>query len=245
MRTLLIAAAAALSAMPSSRADACGGYVREPQVLVVSTHHLPRAEGGARRRMFVILDERAPEGLAWTRLAPGSYDDAKIASAPPLAEPMEVTLVGPSGTRTVKLRERVYLASSWQWRQPTAALEVEPAPGEELELALRGAAHAAWLPLDGAVGSARDVAWLGQQDIDVRSADATFVQRIRGTGLELVTAYPEGAPALTIVRRGERAVASHAGTPAGAYADRGGIWLASRTEDGRVRTMYAGAALRP
>jgi len=145
MRNLLIAAtaAAAVSAMPTRPADACGSYTPEPQVMMVSSHQLLHTDGRARRRAFIILGEAAPEGLAWTRLAPGTYDGTQIASAPLLAEAAELTLVGPSGTRIVKLRKQVYLAAAWRWSQPMVALEVELGPRDDFRAALWGAQPAA------------------------------------------------------------------------------------------------------
>lgn len=242
MRSLLIAAAA-LAALPSHHADACGGYVPEPRVMMVSIHHLAQDTGPARQRSFVILDERAPEGLAWSRLAPLTFDHSKIASAPPLAEPMEVTLIGASGARTVKLRKRVYLAPSWGWKQPTAALEVELASGEDFAIALPGAARAAWLPLGAATGSDGDVAWLARNGVHVRSAEMTYVQIIRGTGLTVITAYPESAPAVSVVRHGERIIVSSTGTATAAYAHRGSTWLVTQNEDGRPRALPFAAQL--
>lgn len=251
MRHLLLAAAATAAATlavsaPARPADACGGsYFPAPQVMTVSTHHLMRGDGaGERRRTFVITGERAPDvGLTWTRLAPGTYDGTQIASAPLLGTPAELTLLGPSGTRVVKLRKRVYL-QGWQWKEPTAALEVELGPRDDYQLALWGSQPASWLGLESVAGSERDAAWLAARNVSA-SAERISVQRVRGAGIEVVAAYPDDyEPMVTFVRRGEARLGQYTGSSvAAAIVQRGRSWLVLTTPHAAPRAVYLGPAL--
>lgn len=242
MRNLLIALAAviAVPAMPAAPAEACGPYMMEPEVMPVSTHFTFRDDGGGRRRTFVILGNSAPEGLAWTPLAPRSYDTTQIAAAPLLDAPVELTLVGPSGMRTVKLRKQVYLAASWRWQEPVSALEVEVGEQEDFRFAMWGAKPAAWRALESGRAGQADVAWLAAQGVRVADAGRIYLQRVRGSDVEIVAAFAEGGALVTFVRRGEVSVGRYEGSASYAFAQRGRGWLVLEQRGQALRTVSLG-----
>lgn len=243
MRNLLIAltVAAFVPAMPAAPAEACGPYMMEPEVMSVSTHYTIRDGGGDRQRSFVILGDRAPEGLTWARLAPGTYDGTKIADAPLLEEPLEVTLVGPSGMRTVKLRKQVYLAATWRWDAPVNALEVELGPKEDFRFAMFGTRPATWRALESGRAGQRDVAWLAAQGVRVADAGRVYVQRVQGSQVEIVAAFAEGGELVTFVRRGELRLGRYEGAASYAFMQRGRGWLVLEQRGQAPRLASLGA----
>ena len=126
MRALLFSLAASLAAATAitPNADACFNAI-QPEVLGVSDHF--------GRGAFVVLDAPAPASVQWRQLWPHSYDSTSIADAPALVAPVEVVLIGTSGTRSIKTSRVVYLRPAWGFDgKAHLALEVDLAKGERL-----------------------------------------------------------------------------------------------------------------
>ncbi|MDX2091629.1 MAG: hypothetical protein SFX73_27460 [Kofleriaceae bacterium] len=149
MRSLMVAAALALTSLVAQPvADACGGSYdsfrprikkRAPALFLVAPH------AGS---TFVLLNQPVDEKAhTWRRLERRSYDDTMVAPAPMLASPVEITLVGPGGTKIVSARKQVLVKEAFlHGREPTVAMYV---PAGEFRIAVLGA-HAgyAWHELE-------------------------------------------------------------------------------------------------
>lgn len=199
MRTLLIAPVLASFALTTVRpADACGPYMREPTLMRISGH---RTESG--NRVFAITSEAMPaiDHDKWVRLAPRTYDYAAVADAPNLARAIDMTLIGPSGTRVVSSRERVYLSQTFVSHGPNVAMEIR-VPSGKFSIAIAGKHDkASWIELaTERRGDAKDIAWVEAQGIEPLSDQYVYVTRLQGTAFEAVTVFPRGGGMTTLVR---------------------------------------------
>lgn len=252
MRTLLLAIAftsAALCLPPPPSADACGDYAMSPRVYTIATYRGVGEDGAAILRTFVLLWEtEAPQGLAWSRVAPRSYHTTMVAHAAFLDQPMELTLVGPSGSRTVQLRKQVFIAPSPTAGRPWIALEVALQPREQYKLAIAGGELAAWRPFASAALRERDLAWLAAQGIRPETPAYASASRISGTDLELLFARPANESAVTTVRRAGQLVAQFRGeqTPTGAFVQDNMLWLVVEDRRGGERvSVHSLGAITP
>jgi len=200
MRTpLLIAAVAGLaSLMPTPNAEACGGYgefLPTPTVMVVSSHAArANPSAGFRQRSFVVFgQEAAAAKLSWRRLAEHSYDSTEIAAMKRFATPVELTLVGATGTRIVKTSRQVALRGSWQFDGAKLGVEVDGAHDRQFAIS----------------GADESTSWIGLQPTE----DGGWKQRVPGTDATtaLVTASDRGP--MTVISVGgfeKRRVAGYA-----------------------------------
>jgi len=197
MRTpLLIAALGLVSALPSPDAEACGSYGPPvPQVMVVSNHVARTANVESRPRSFVVLDAAATGKLRWRPIALHSYDSTEIAAAGPLGDPLELTLVGPSSSRTVTVSRRVALKRNWRFHEPRLAAEIDD-PRQTMMFAIEGSEPVTWLNLE-------------------TTDESGTVQRVAGTDATATITSTEGGPA-TVVRVGGFQVRQVAGYTVGA-----------------------------
>ena len=117
------------------------------------------------------------------------YDSSRIAPAPELATPIQLTLLGPSGTRVVTATQQVYFDDAWDLDQRGGhrALEIKTDRMERFDVAIEGRARGvSWRGMTAvskADGEAKD--WLaahGRSDIRYVS-----VQTIAGTSTQIVT----------------------------------------------------------
>jgi hypothetical protein len=137
----------------------------------------------------------------------------------------------------------VYLQAAWRWEQPTAALEVELGPRDDFQLALWGTRPTAWRGLEGVAGSPRDAAWVAVQGVRA-AAERIWVQRVRGTELEVVAAYPDDhSPMVTFVRRGEVSLGRYTGSATAAFLQAGRGWLVLATHGAAPQTVHIGRAI--
>ncbi len=214
MRTLLVIPALA-SVLSSVRpADACGGYIREPQLMRISSHH---TEGTT--RSFVLLgdlDAATAKQAKWVRLAPSTYDYAALADATDLDAPMTFTLIGPSGTRVVSTRQRSLLSQTFVSYKPSIAMEIR-APKGRFSIAMVGNhERAAWLePGREQRGAAADVAWVKTLGIELLGSEYVYVSKLKGTRFETVTVLPKGGGIVTLVRSNGSLYAKFDGSVAG------------------------------
>jgi hypothetical protein len=197
----LVALAASL---PLHHADACG-RMEAPHMFAVSQHY--------NHHTFVVLDEAAPADAKWRQLWPDSYDYTRIADAPALDAPMELTLLGPSGTRVVTTTKRVYLEDSFGDRTPHVALEVDVDDEEQFDVAIAGRARrASWRAIEQAPDAQNDgAAWLathGRQDVRL-----AYLATIAGTTTQIVTWFDNGAH--FAVRNGDADLGDHDGVVIG------------------------------
>lgn len=207
----LLAAVALTALLPSHDADACGPYVPEPEVFALSSHGL---SSGA-TRTFVVLGEGAPEGATgWRPLAPGTFDPARIVHADASKQPMLVTMVGPSGTRTVTGKQRVYLARTFAFSDPRLALEIDAGRGADgFEVALAGVHRdAAWIGLAAPVRTTGDAAWIAAQGV-VAGPGHHYVQRVGA--VEVLTVLGADGQPTTLLRHGNDSYGQYAGAPIG------------------------------
>jgi hypothetical protein len=233
----LLAAVLATTTLSAQVASACGGsYVDfnpAPRVLAVSTHHLnPGGPGPRNDRAFVVLAQSsdAVSNDDWDFIAPRTFDATQLAVLSPLATPMEVTLVGPSGTRVVKTKQQVALRRGLTGKQQRLALEVPLRANQEFAIAIQGrASDAKWHSLFAKDASAKTASWLRQQGI----TDAKYiaVRAIKGTGFELVDFQRNDGNWHHIVRDGGTSVgAAAASVPIGALTTQGRTFVVFSTD---------------
>lgn len=194
MRNALVLLAPVLASL-ARPADACGPYGFTPRLMRVSTHF---ADGGT--RAFVITNEKVSDDQPWVLLAPRSYDNASVVDVANPKAPIDVTLVGPAGTKIVSSRERVYLSRTFVSRAPSVAFEIRAQRGE-FAIAMAGKhADATWIKfLDERDGTAADRAWVEAHGV---SPDHVYVKKLDGTELEAVTVLPKTGETMTFMRRG-------------------------------------------
>jgi hypothetical protein len=185
MRTPLLIAAAVASLMPTPNAEACGGYgdfLPTPSVMVVSSHAArANPSAGFRQRSFVVFGQDAEAAqLSWRRLAVHSYDSTEIAAMKRLESPVELTIVGETGTRVVKTSRQVALRGSWQFEGAKLAVEID------------GGVHDRQFAI---VGAGESTSWIGLQTDDTGAK-----QRVPGTDAttRLVTAASGPATVISV-----------------------------------------------
>jgi hypothetical protein len=214
MRSLLVTALALATQIPATT-EACGDYFY-PRVFLLSNHYAHEGE-----RSFAVMSREVPARLAWTALAPMTYDNSKLAPAPALEPAQTLTLVGPDGRSIVTSRARWYLDSSWRPSGKATVLEVEAT--HEFAIALAGAHEdAAWIAVDPRTNTQRDLDWVAAQGVHATNVS---VSRIHGTTLDAVTAYRDDATAVTFVRSGTANVGSAEGHALGGLTVRGRRYL--------------------
>ncbi|MDQ3370918.1 MAG: hypothetical protein M3680_36325 [Myxococcota bacterium] len=246
MRTLLIAALALSSTLPSPAADACGGYGVDPapQVLQLTHHGAVISDRGtvSAPRSFVHTPEVAPDGLTWSWLTPRTFDTTQIATAPTAATPVTFTLLGPSGTRVVTATRKVFLADARPERGAHGAFEVPITRTERFEIAIEGSQRAArWLALEAGPVTAARLRWLAALGVTPHDQQDVVVTRVAGTDLETISVFPKGGTrTLTFVKQGARNHGSFEGSAIGAFANRGARQLVLRHE-GRISVVALGA----
>jgi hypothetical protein len=209
MRTpLLIAAVAGLaSLMPTPNAEACGSYGDlGPTVLLVSGHSArtnPRAE--FRQRSFVVLGRSVEAaGLRWRPLSVYSYDSTEIAAMSRLAAPMALTIVGKTGTRTVKSARQVALRGSWNFEGAQLAVEVDGSiPDRQFAI----------------VGADESTAWIG-----LEPAKDAAMQRVPGTDATTTLVSASDGPVTVIDVNGSE-IRRIAGYATGAIEWRGSKYV--------------------
>ncbi len=255
MRTLLIAALALSSTLPSPDADACGGYTSspEPQVMQLTHHRALIGDDGKvlAPRSFVRTRELAPDGLAWSWLTPRSFDTTMIApaptaptapAAPTAATPVTFTLLGPAGTRVVTATRKVFLADARPERGAHGAFEVPVSGGARFELAMRGdQADARWIGLEEVAVTGRTLRWLAALGVTPDPREDVQVRRLRGTPFEVVSVYPKGGSKMvTLLKQGGRNHGSWEGLPVAGFSNRGARQLVI-ADAGRVTLVYLDA----
>lgn len=234
MRSLLLGALSLVAALTDTRdADACGGYRPGPEVFQLTAHTVIDRDRPGRApstRVFALLpwDHAPADGLAWRRISPMSFDATEIASATPFANPVTLTLLGPSGARVVSTTKHVFLSRSWHFDRPVGAVEVT-AQGD-FQIALRGnLAGARWVELDDVATTKPLEAWVqanaGSAGRD--GVESIFASRVRGTTTEVVSFYSRSQQRrVTLLKVGTASYGALAGTPLGAFSLDGRIQLA-------------------
>lgn len=220
MRNLLLAPVLASFVLSSAPAEACGPYTPEPTLFKLSTHAV---RSGTRlvtttTRTFVLtdtIDRAQADRLAWQPLAPGTYDYARMALAPDLAQPIDLTLIGPGGTKVVSSKRRAFLDRTFAELQPSSALEVEVERGK-FAFAIAGRhARAKWISLDDRGTTAADLAWVEKQGVTVIDPQYVQVAKLAGTHLVTISVLTKDGM-VTMVRSGHALYAQFAGTTRGA-----------------------------
>jgi len=234
MRNLLIVPMLASLALAAEPADACGPYVSKPRLMQLTTHF---TDGGL--RSFAITNEPAPANLAWTRLAPSTYDYASIAEASDPERALDLTLVGPDGTQLVSSRRRVFLSQTFTKSTPSVAMEIT-VPRGQFAIALAGKhADATWnAGRQVRVGNRYDVAWVNTQGIEPMMASLVSASKIDGTDLEAITVLPKTGEQITFVRRGTQVARQFEGTLLGLLGVDGERFVVARTSDQTVHTVW-------
>jgi len=242
MRTLLIAAFSLSALTPSRDADACGSYTPEPQVLRLSTHFVPGGDGDRRRTFALLGSTTPPPKLAWKLLAPMSYDATQIANDMMLANPITLTLVGPSGTRVVSSSKHVFLSRSWNFDATASALEVDGGVG--FAIAIEGKHdRAKWIELEDVTpAKAKLRTWVTALGVTPYDADSIYVNRVKGTDLEIVSVYPSnGTKMITFLKQGDRNHGRFDGSPLGAFSN-GGVTKLVLADGARATAVFLGAS---
>ncbi len=233
MRNLLLAPVLASLAIATVRpADACGPYVREPKVFRLSSHYV-QTLGQPATRTFALVDAAAnTEQLAWTRLAPNTYDYARMSRMSDLATPMAVTLIGPSGTRVITSKQRAVLDHTFETRKPMTALALD-LPEGKWSFALEGRHEgAAWIGLEDKTASAADLAWVLARNITPLDPQYVHVGKLAGTQLDTVTVLSKSAGMITFVRSAGDVIAQFEGSVVGAVTIKGQRFVLASSTDG-------------
>jgi hypothetical protein len=233
MRLLTTLAAAlalstSLTATTTRSADACGGRYEPPapRMLLVSSHgihHGPRWS----TRAFAVLETGVELGAnpKWQPLAPMTYDATRILPLSRLAKPMELTLVGSSGTRVVKTDKQHALSQDFHigFDQTRAALELPVKRNERFTIALAGRVDdAKWFELAFQQGTAAEDWWLAQQGYE--NVESVSVQPIAGTELQVVVFYVDGKPGFA-ARQGDQLIGGSSGQPLGVVSTGGRMFV--------------------
>jgi len=236
MRTMLLAPVLASLAIATVRpADACGPYVRQPEVFQLSSHHT--AVGPTLTLTFALVGVAAnTEQLAWTRLAPDTYDYARMARMADLATPMAVTLIGPSGTRVITSKQQAVLDHTFESRKPMTALALE-VPKGKWTFALEGRHEGAqWIELENeTVAGATDLAWV--KAMGITPLDPAYVRVGKLAELDTVTVLSKTAGMITFVRSAGSVIAQFDGSAVGAVMIKGERFVLASSTDG-VSTIW-------
>lgn len=218
MRTILLLLTVSMAAIsiPPGDAEACGGdYWLAPQAHRIASVRAPGSRPDTVRR-FVLLDAAGPDQVAWTEQVPDGHALAKLAHATWLAQPVTVTLIGPSGARQVTSREQVFVGQGLD--APALALQVEVPRDAQLVLALDGpwqTRDLAWRPLERTQRT--DPQWVLDQGIVPSIPSWAPILQVSGTNTEAISLYPRGSSEMvTLVRRGNTHIGSYRGTAFGA-----------------------------
>lgn len=204
LTAIALASTTLLAAAPAREAAACGG-LEAPEVVLLSTHLAPAAPGTGTtytRRTFALTGDRVPAYLAWSLLAPGTYDNTEIAFGSVYGPSVELTLVGPSAARRVSATDHVYLRHTFTRAEAQAALVV---PSGDFRIAIAGRAdeRSRFLALDGyRDATSADAIWVSRQKVNAYNAHIS-ISSIRGTAYEAITVVPRNGDArFTLLRRG-------------------------------------------
>ena len=183
----------------------------------VTTHF---ADGGT--RAFVITNQKVAANQPWVRLAPMTYDYASVVDVDNPDTAIEMTLVGPTGTKIVSSRERVYLSQTFVSRAPSVAFEIR-APKGEFSIAMAGKhADAEWIKLgDERRAKAEDIAWVTAKGLTPMQPEYVSVHKLEGTDFEAVTVLPKTGEIITFVRRGDVVYTQFEGTALGGLSASG------------------------
>lgn len=243
MRNVLLAPVLASLVLSSTPADACGPYVPEPTIFQLSSHLTRTGVDLASRstRTFVLtgkIDRARAARLAWQTLAPRSYDHARVALDVDLARPMEVTLIGPAGTKVVSSKRRAFLDQTFVQQGPSSALEIDVEPNK-YRFAIKGRhERARWIALDdGIATTTADLAWVKKQGVTPIDPQYVYVGKLAGTQLETISVLAEGSGMVTLVRSGHALYAQLEGSPRGAVEVAGQRYLVA-VADGRVTSVW-------
>jgi len=229
MRTTLLLASVSALVSNLSTADACGSYVPTPRVLQLAQPYAPGEP------TFVLTGEAPTGKVAWQRIAPMSYDSTEVADAPDLAQPMEITLVGPAGNKLVSSKRRSFIQHSFERHSASAALEITAKRGD-FAIALAGRhTGAVWLAAEGEHdGTRADRAWAIAAGAKPLSNTHVYVSRIHGSNLELVSVIDNDG-VLTLVRSGTTAASSLRGYAMGIVAEHGAQFIVTQDRNDGVR----------
>ncbi len=218
MRNALLALPVLASLLSLKPADACGPYGNfRLRLMRVTTHF---ADGGT--RAFVITNQKVSDKQPWVRLAPMTYDYASVVDVENPEAAIDMTLVGPKGTKIVSSRERVYLSQTFVSQSPSVAFEIR-APKGEFSIAMAGKhSDAEWIELrDERRGKSEDIAWVKTQGLTPLLPEYVSVHKLEGTDFEAVTVLPKTGEILTFVRRGDVVYTQFEGTALGGLSASG------------------------
>lgn len=217
----------ATTTLTTEIAAACGDYVQvdpAPRVLAISTHYVLDGERSTNRAFVVLERSIEPQrDKQWDLLAPGTFDTTRFLVLPRLASPMEVTLVGPSGTRLVQTDKQVALAGGWQigFDQTRVALEVPVQANEQFAVAIAGrATDARWHVVDYHEQPTAQTKWWLQKH-GIEGVEYVVLRTIRDMPFDLVE-YSQGGTTRFIVRdRGRTSGLAANGSVLGAVTTKG------------------------
>lgn len=140
MRSILLAAVLAASSLVThvQTAHACGGryeYEWKPIVHAVATPAVSPEKTRSFALLYDRLDAKRAKGVTFTQIDRMSFDTAKTAPGRRMKEPAVLTLLGPSGTKTVELRTTTWLDLAFDREEAREAVAL---PAGEWMIALDG-----------------------------------------------------------------------------------------------------------
>ncbi|MBA3504042.1 MAG: hypothetical protein M4D80_41455 [Myxococcota bacterium] len=239
--TLQIAALSLFLLALHRNAEACGSYVPEPRVLRLSTHQLPSFDKNVAARSFAVFaNAKAPAKLVWQQLVPMSYDLTQIANDMALANPVTLTLLGPSGTRVVSSKKHVFLARTFDFNEAANAIDIGNASG--FSIALEGAhPDATWSTLEHVGYRKTNLdTWVTALGASPSQGGSIHLSRVKGTPFETVSLYvKDSVKMVTFLKHGDRNLGRFEGTPIGTFTNKGVTQLVL-VDGARVSTAYLG-----
>jgi hypothetical protein len=158
MRSILLAAVLATATLLTSVrvADACGGYGSWQPPLPPTARTIARPQiAPEKEQTFAILSDRLDDKRAkkvkFTVLDRRSFDTTKTAPRGRTLEPTRLTLLGPSGTKTVEIFDTLWVELAFEQGEPREAVSL---PKGDFVIALDGHHKgASWISFDVIHGS--------------------------------------------------------------------------------------------
>lgn len=199
MRSILLAAVLATATLVTDvhTADACGGsYERQPIAHTIAT---PRVEPELRQSFVLLhgrLEAKRAATMTWTQIGRRTFDTTKTAPGRRLDAPHRLTLLGPSGTKTVEIRDTVWLDLAFDQEQAREAMAL---PKGDFVVALAGhSKDATWQSFEVIHGSTAT---------SFRSKDLHITQPHGTTSFFVGSAFIGGHPIGVVTVKGARYVA--------------------------------------
>jgi hypothetical protein len=194
MRSILLAAVLAASLVTHVQiADACGAVEWEPTAHLIATPMIAPEKAVSFALLYDQLDAKRAKRLTFTRLDRMSFDSTKTAPGHRLHDAVQLTLLGPSGTKLVTIRDTTWVDLAFDHEEAREAVQL---PAGEFIIALDGHyKDAAWQSFEVIHGDTVTVFHGTNVQAIVQGGASSFT--INGTSMD---GYPLGIVTVNGVR---------------------------------------------